>query len=190
METIENKMDQKASIEMVQKLDEKVQYLEGSVKRMAQDVSSTNSKINMARTENEERQKKTKNIIIRGVQENEEADDHDEKIVTEVLKDIGCNSCDIIKTYRLGKKPDGSSRSRPIRVILKSEEEKWKVVGRATKIRQVQTDLYEPSKIYIVPDMTKLERDQDVELRRELKKKREDFPNDRYTIRKGKIIKV
>ena len=136
-----------------------------------------------ARDDQEAKQKKMKNLIIRGITE------QDRDIVKRILKDIGCEAVETVKEMRIGKKSDdGTTRPRPIRVQLQNEEDKWKVIGRATKIRQVKTEAYETGRIFIVPDMTKLEREHDLALRNELKKKRQDSPNEKLAIRKGKIV--
>ena len=44
--------------------------------------------------------------------------------------------------------------------------------------------------MFIVPDLTKLEREKEVELRKELKSQRDKYPNETFKIKKGKIIRV
>ena len=62
-----------------------------------------------------------------------------------------------------------------------------------SKCPQNQTCRYnriDPKKIFIIPDMTQLEREKELELRSELKNIRSQHPLEKYIIKKGKILKV
>ena len=159
----------------------------------------------MARTEQEEKKKRVKNVVIRGLKEEDDLQT-DLQTVKQIINDIGCSECEIEEIQRLGKKTRNSlqpeagnsettetqsnRRFRPVRVVLKEESDKWQIVRNATKVRKVDSQLYDPKKIFICPDHTKLEREKDIELRKNLKKKREEFPNEKFTIRNWKIVKL
>ena len=91
---------------------------------------------------------------------------------------------EVESTHRLGKKSE--VRGRPIRVITKSEQQKWKLIAQATKIRNVEITDYDPERVFIVPDLTKLEREKELELRKQLLAKRDAHPNEVFKIKKGR----
>ena len=90
--------------------------------------------------------------------------------------------------YRLGKKK--ADRGRPIRIVMKSEEEKWKLIACAPKVRKVTTENYDTTKIFKVPDLTKFEMEKEQQVRKNLKDTRDRFPNRKFKIKKGKVIQV
>ena len=192
--------------------------------------SKTNKKVELVRTEDEERKKREKNIIIRGVPEEDQI--NDKEIVEYILRTIECNT-EIPKVAyidRLGAKkssnaqPEGDRRGgarasaaeedaeeegdevvpkphhRPIRIKFEDLDAKKKVMKNGPKIRNEQPDQREKDiaivnmidlkQIFIVPDKTKMEREADVELRKSLEAKKKDFPQDKWKIRGGKIVKV
>ena len=126
----------------------------------------------------------------------------DEDIVQEILNDIGCPDIDIETTLRLGKidrsspendapdAPDTRQKTRPIRVVLTNESDKGAILKNAPKIRQSKSTSYSPTSIFIVPDQTKLERELDIELRKNFRAARERDPNSRYSIRSGKVARI
>ena len=69
--TIESKLDEKASQQELADLSTKVETLENSFQKLASDISSTNKKVTLALTEPEEKQKGIKNVIMRGLPEND-----------------------------------------------------------------------------------------------------------------------
>ena len=77
-----------------------------------------------------------------------------------------------------------------IRLILKSTEDRNTVLKNAVKIRKATSTLYNPKTIFLVPDMTPLEREADLALRKKLKETRDQNPNDKFGIKKGKIVKL
>ena len=168
--------------------------VQNSVQMIATDISKLNSKFQLLRTEQLEVAKCIKNIVIRGAPESTELEDQD--LVQEVFADIGCPDIEIESVIRLGRidnrQPDSDARpkTRPIRVILTNESDKAPIIRNAPKIRQSQSTIYSPTSIFIVPDQTKLEREQDIELRKNLRGARERDPGSRYSIRSGKVVKL
>ena len=105
--------------------------------------------------------------------------------IQEVLGNIGA-SAQVDKVERLGKKrQDG--KSRPVRVKFVDSSARDKAIKCGPKIRQSSSSCFNTKSIFITPDMTKLQRDDDVALRRQLVEKRKDDPN--WVIRNGKLIK-
>ena len=154
--------------------------------------------------EPEEIEKRKNNIVIRGIPEyegrgrnGEEEDEEDNDDVsnhdvmsdidacTELLHSIGVDITPK-SVHRIGKEHD--CRSRPLKVILNSEEEKQCAIRRGPKVRSVDPTSvsFDPTRVFISPDMTILQRQEDIKLRDELKKKRLSNPN--WTIRGKKLI--
>ena len=80
---------------------------------------------------------------------------------------------------------------RPIRVEFKSVDSRTKALKQAIKIRNganAEITEFDHKLIFIVPDQTKLERERDLKLRKELKKKRQENPNGRYMISRGRVV--
>ncbi len=233
LQSIEENMASKAEKSVVDNLAARVISIEQKINSVAQDISKVNSNISLVRSEPEEKARRVKNVIIRGLPETDTTVDSD--LVKAILTNLDCDEAishiDDIK--RLGAKPsntaqtantgqtqpsdtgDGNQsqpsqtpqgasqtpqgapqgtahkpRPRPLRIIFKSEDTKKKVLKNATKIRGTQSELYNNKEIFIVPDQTKMERDQDLALRRQLKNERTKDPNGRYIIRRGKVIKL
>ena len=80
------------------------------------------------------------------------------------------------------------NKPRPLRVVLESTNDKFKCLKNAPKIRSAQGLSFNANDVFILPDMTKLERDEDTKLREALKKKRESSPNSKWIIRAKKIV--
>lgn len=172
-------------------LKDHLHQIESSITKIAEEVSATNKNVHLAATEHEEKAKRNKNLVIRGIPEMDDTQEEEqlEPIVKEILTGVGITNAVIEKIHRIGKK-NQNGRPRPTRVIVNSEEMKWKIVGRATKIRTAASNTFDPKKIYIAPDMTKLEREKQKELLAELKNSREADPNGKYKILKGQVIKI
>ena len=213
IEALETALPLKADKIKVDEIDVKLKSLEDVITRVASDISNTNNRVELASSEQEEKAKRVKNVVIRGLAET--TPPNDLEVVKQIFADIDCPDIEIETVQRLGKKPNSQSetsndvndterseeatasnrrvenqRHRPIRIIVRTEEEKRKIIRNATKVRKVDTNHYDPKKIFILPDLTKLEREKDIDLRKNLRKKREDFPNERFVIRNWRIIKL
>ena len=157
--------------------------------------------------EDEERMKREKNIIIRGIPEDDQIDN--KEIVEYILRTIECNAeiPKVMYVDRLGAKKSSNAQSegdrqhhRPIRIKFEDLDAKKKVMKNGPKIRAEQSDqrdediaiinMIDSKQIFILPDKTKMEREADVELRKSLESKRKDFPQEKWKIRHGKIVKV
>ena len=217
LEKIEDKLETKADKTVVDETSAKVIHIETQILGLAKDISALNSKMNLVRTEPNEKEKRTKNLIIRGLPEVEGKEDLD--LVKSILKDIGCEDVKIDQLTRLsttrktenrvndnavegaaanapeaatteGTETDNTPkiRHKPIKVILESEEMKRKVLKNAPKVRNIVSDQINPKEIWIVPDQTRLERQVDLELRRKLKERKRLNPEKSWKIQKGKIV--
>ena len=64
------------------------------------------------------------------------------------------------------------------------------MVGRATKLRAVKNGHRSYDEEYIMPLLTKFEREKEYEQRTDLKKCRQNSPNEKFIIKKGKVVKL
>ena len=176
--------------------------MENDLKHFAKDISKTNVKIDLVRDEDTEKKKREMNVVIRGVLEKEDTEDR--KIIETLFDNIGCKELfkDITKIERLGKKHetvqegtvqeerevDDAKPGRPIRLTTTSAAIKHAILKKATQVRKKDSELYNKKKIFILPDQTKLERQADIQLRKQLKETREANPNVKFTISRGKKI--
>lgn len=198
IDTMEKEIQAKAQKDEVNNMKEQIKKNEHDITHLTCDITKIDEKVTL-RTEKEEKQKREKNIVIRGLPETEE---DDTILVKDVLHGIGLPDITIERVDRIGVKrteqnmsdasntPHSRNTSRPVRVKLASLDDKKGCLMNATKIRKHETIKYNCKKIFIVPDLTKLEREQDFNLRRELQKKREEQPTAKFIVKKGCIIKL
>ena len=114
--------------------------------------------------EESEAEKRSKNIIIHGAEEigdnTEEIKKEDDGYVKEILKILGVKNTPASVT-RLGNAND--KKRRPIKVVMRSKEDKLYVMNNLTKLKGTQEHL---GKISITDDYTTADRE---EIRRWLK---------------------
>jgi len=77
-----------------------------------------------------------------------------------------------------------------LRVTVKDEETKWKILKQAKNLTHSREEKFKT--IFLKKDMTPTERQQDAELRKNLKEKKEQEERDngtrRWIISKGRIV--
>ena len=88
LSSVEAVVKTKADKSLIDNLDAKILKMENDLKHFAKDISKTNVKIDLVRDEDSEKKKREMNVVIRGLQENEENDD--KIIVEDLLNNIGC----------------------------------------------------------------------------------------------------
>ena len=120
----------------------------------------------------EERRKESKeaNIIIHGVDENEDESEY----VNKLLQDVNM----IAKTNYIARIGTKSIRTRPIKVVFSSGHEKYKFTRKLTELRHYQ----KYSRISVTDDMTKMER----ELMKKWKKEADERKHGK-TYQKGEL---
>ena len=201
VEKVEQILTTKANNESVNKIDTNVKTLEMKVNGLAGDVSKLGDRCDLIYSDNVEKQKRIKNIVVRGLPESEDITDTD--LVKEILTvlDIETTPTSIV---RLVKKPEvppprneaaavdndnaiGNIKTRPLKIVLVSTETRNNIISRGPRVRNAQEVHFNPKTVFIGPDHTKLEREQDIKLRKELANKRESDPN--WLIKNGRIVR-
>ena len=80
-------------------------------------------------------------------------------------------------------------KHRPIRFAVPEQKHKWDILKKAPNVRNLISTLFNPGKVWISPDHTIIERKDHLEVRNELRTKRSQFPNDKYVIKNGKVVR-
>ena len=166
--------------------------------KVSSQVSSINKNLEkiaqapvIAATEVKDRDSRKECVIVSGVPESD-SDDHETKVKHDLqeMKKICVNGLDIkVSIDKITRmKPKNGSAPRPMKVRFKDEKTKWLVIKNAKNLAQVE----EMKKIFIKPDMTAAEREEDWRLRQELKKKRQESEEKqdgaKWIIRRNKVI--
>ena len=77
---------------------------------------------------------------------------------------------------------------RPVRCVLQSVQQKTTILRAAPQIRKARSENFDHTRIFIVPDQTLLERQEDLALRKRLRERRDASPEKNYVIRGRKIV--
>jgi len=107
---------------------------------------------------------------------------HDTNIVADIANKIGICVVDVSSTVRLGKKIEG--RSRLLKVHLCNLQHKRLLLSNAKKLKSLSSTF---QKIYITPDLSLKERQDNKLLREELLRRRSNSEHD-LVIHRGKIV--
>jgi hypothetical protein len=94
---------------------------------------------------------------------------------------------DVVEPVRLGKGTQVGTRPRMLRVTVKSEDKKKEILRKAPELNANVRD--QAKRVYINPDYTQKQREQQKKLRDE-KKRRTDAGEQNLAIRNGKIVQL
>ena len=147
-------------------------------------------KITEIRNEQEDKRQRENKMIFFGIKEdgNLEAKQRaaEDRVILIELFEIMKTKEEILSITRLGRKKEGSCR--PVLVEVQNEKMKWNIIGRAKLLRESKKG----EGIYITPDLTVQERKDALELRNELKNKREESKKNEdgrgWIIKKGRVV--
>ena len=139
--------------------------------------------------EKQDKDSRKLNIIVHGLKESEKKEAVDRKqddiiLLNEVFEEIGVKSVNVKSAIRLGKVDN--KKHRLLKVVLDVKKDKHDILSNASKLRN--NDRF--SKVYISPDLTAKEREEDKKLRAELEKIREEskIENKKWVIKNKKIV--
>ena len=109
--------------------------------------------------------------------------DGDKEVIDDILgKLAGPRILSNITSFeRMGRK---SEKVRPIRVTLKNMDTKYDILSKAKNLKNQE----EYKKVFVVPDLTRKQQEEDKKLRNKLKEIRDSGDKD-VRIKKGKIVK-
>jgi uncharacterized coiled-coil protein SlyX len=149
------------------------------------DITSTI--INFLNSENDEIDKKTKNVIIYGIKEDS---NKDEATINNLFQALDVNKKVKIKSVRRFNKSQDSDRISPILVQLGSTDDKFNILKCAKKLKNLQSN-YEG--VNISPDLTTLQRQLNKNLQTEkthLNRQLGANSDSIYVIRNFTIVKI
>ena len=138
--------------------------------------------------ENELRQAKKNNIVILNLsetrldQENADMTRINHLIQTKLNLDFVITNVKRMGTYN-------PERVRPIKITIERMEDKKLILSKATTLRELP-EQDEFARVYIRPDLTKKQLTESKNLYAELKKIRDDQPEKRWKIFRGRIVEV
>lgn len=141
----------------------------------------------------QDREARKDNLIIFGIPEAnvtdiEERNNQDMERVRDILSTGLKLDTGIVETRRLRSK--NGQAPFPLRVKLESEKGKWRVIANTCKLAKIEAY----KNVYIKRDMTLVEREEDLLLRKELKEKKAEslkqLDGANWIIRKGKVTNI
>jgi hypothetical protein len=121
--------------------------------------------IRMGVVEEMEREKRRNNLVLMGVPE-EGLDGEGREIVADVINGLLPEvKVEFVLMGRIGKRGNGT---RPVRVKVDDQSHRRKILGRAKDLKTMEG----MDKIFIVPDLTRVQQLEDKKLREEVKRLR------------------
>ena len=134
------------------------------------------------RREEDEQAKKARNVIIRGTKPSENEKDLVVDIASKAKLNINSDAIEDVK--RIGNPNEQGLQT--LLVIFKEEKTKWKMIGASKGLK----DVPHYKAVFINPDLTPAEQQEQWNLRRELKRQREANTNKKFIIRKGAVVEA
>ena len=132
------------------------------------------------KSEEVQQAKKSMNLIISGTKPT----DNDTALVSNICRELNVNESKDCKTKRIGRKNENGFQM--LLVSCANEKFRKDLLASSKKLSQIEAFKC----IYINPDLTKSEREEQFNLRQQLKKARANFPNKKYMIKHGKIAEI
>uniref|UniRef100_UPI00358FDF49 trichohyalin-like n=1 Tax=Myxine glutinosa TaxID=7769 RepID=UPI00358FDF49 len=134
----------------------------------------------LRRDEPAELESRKKNLMFRGLKESK----NDMQLVAKLLSVMNLNikpECTFRVGYHVGK--------RPVKVVFRSVSDRNLVLYNNNKVRNFNDPSQCSKNIFITPDYTFVEREEQAKLQDHLQEMREIDPNGQYTIKRGKVVK-
>uniref|UniRef100_UPI00358FD2CB golgin subfamily A member 6-like protein 22 n=1 Tax=Myxine glutinosa TaxID=7769 RepID=UPI00358FD2CB len=134
----------------------------------------------LRRDEPAELESRKKNLMFRGLKESK----NDMQLVAKLLSVMNLN----IKpeyTFRVGYHVG----KRPVKVVFRSVSDRNLVLYNNNKVRNFNDPSQCSKNIFITPDYTVVETEEQAKLQDHLQEMREIDPNGQYTIKRGKVVK-
>jgi hypothetical protein len=129
-----------------------------------------------------EREKKRENIIIRGIQASTEIKERREveKVFEELIPEVGIKYEIMGRIGRLEQLV-----ARPLRVHIQDSEHRRRLLNRGKQLKTAEDEVLK--KIYLAPDLTRMQQEEDKKLRDKLKELRNNGSKN-IKITKGEIV--
>jgi len=187
------KEENKKLIELLRNLEMKIDHKIEGIKHEVKNSIAKQVKDEIIEEikEEEEKKKRQKNLVVYKIEEStnenkEERELEDKEKCLNLMNrclEIKVENNDIEKLVRLGRR---NENNRPLLVIMREKDKKYEILSNASKLRNAQEE--EHRKVYISPDLTIKQREENKKLREELKRRRENGEN--LYIKGGKLVEV
>ena len=189
------------AIDKIKELDVRMKTVEDRLEAIEQNVGKKSESLVQQKfdewvLEREELEKRKTNVILHKVKEpdvsltNEQKKQEDPRALLKVGSEIGVNleAKDIKNIYRIGKRSgeDSPTRNRLMCVVFSDQKGKDEILRNARHLKDSTDEALKD--IFITPDLTQKQREQDKQLREELRRRRENGEQD-LVIRRGRIVK-
>ena len=172
---------------------QRIESCEKKVDDLKESLQSTVEKqVEKAISDYRERGDRKCNLIIHNVPEprpeSMDKKKEDENSLRQIFDVTKSTEVKLVEFTRLGRPAAG--KDRLIKVQLQAVADKHKVLGGTKHLRTKVADDYahEWSNVFITPDQTKEERIKNINLKKELERRRKDEKNDKLIIFRGEII--
>ena len=153
-------------------LDTKVIDLESKNEKAFEDISGLNKKIDEIVNEPNEIESRKLNLVLNGMPESD--DFPDQQLVEQTLGLLDINEKPSF-IRRLGQVNQNRRRPRPIKIVMPSQQLKDQALKNSPNLREKDnTGLpFDPNRIFIGNDLTKLQREREYTKRQERRKRKE-----------------
>lgn len=137
--------------------------------------SDVNALTSTVADELQERKEKELNLVIVGLAEGEEESEENpdaatKRKVDQLLQSLNVTHPKLTKVFRIGKK--NQTRPRPIKVFCEDRNTRSTILSKGKDLNKL-ADSHPNKKVFIRPDLTKRQRDQDYQRRQGQRKEKE-----------------
>ena len=149
-----------------------------------------------ATDEEAEKAKRKTNVIVHGLPESHAAEasdreDDDLGLTASMLYEMKCDKVEVEQAVRLGRRPDvednaDTYKPRPLKLVLKTEEQKVKVLTAARNLRVIKDGAWKD--VFMHADLTMKEREVRRQLVAEMKERKQQGETDLIIVN-WKIVK-
>ena len=173
---------------VVKEVGAKIDTLPSQVVPGGRDISETTNAMSRVFDSFVDRERRKMNVVVHNLPEQDgdtlaERMEKDQHLFKDLIKEGMNLIVKPTKAFRVGRKVE--DRPRLLIVSLDSVETKMDVLKLASQLRHLTTW----KRIYVTPDLSKKEREENKRLREELSMRRQEGEED-LMIRRGRIVKV
>ena len=127
------------------------------------------------------------NLVISGIQEQEDQNDLD--TVTNIIRNELEIEAEITSIERCGKKRPDSNTPRPIKIVISNPQNRRKILSKAKILRESEDEDIKSS-VYIRPDQTRKQQEQAKNLRDQRRELIAANPGKKYVIRNNAVTEI
>jgi hypothetical protein len=198
VEETDKEMESKKEKFLVKEVEDMKQSFKGIVKEQElereKELKTKDRDMHQKMIEMLEREKRRNNLIIRGIKETKDCDEKEEvdKILEALVEEVNIKYEIVGRVGRL-ESDRGDIRSRPLRIRIEEVEHKRRLLARGKNLKEAKDDMLR--RVYVAPDLTRMQQEEDKKLRDKVKELREDeMKNDKertnIKIVRGEIVRV